>query len=52
MKHATMRAAVVVSAGATELFPTSQRGTAAGWLAMLWGPQMVARYLGLFAPHN
>ena len=25
---------------------------AAGWLAMLWGPQMVARYLGLFAPHG
>jgi leader peptidase (prepilin peptidase) / N-methyltransferase len=22
---------------------------AAGWVAMLWGPQMVARYLGLFA---
>ncbi len=25
---------------------------AAGWLVMLWGPQMVARYLGLFAPHG
>jgi leader peptidase (prepilin peptidase)/N-methyltransferase len=25
---------------------------AAGWLAMLWGPQMVGRYLGLFAPHG
>jgi leader peptidase (prepilin peptidase)/N-methyltransferase len=25
---------------------------AAGWVAMLWGPQMVARYLGLFAPHS
>jgi leader peptidase (prepilin peptidase)/N-methyltransferase len=25
---------------------------AAGWLAMLWGPQMIARYLGLFAPHS
>jgi leader peptidase (prepilin peptidase) / N-methyltransferase len=25
---------------------------AAGWLAMLWGPQMVADYLGLFAPHG
>ena len=24
---------------------------AAGWVTMLWGPQMVARYLGLFAPH-
>jgi leader peptidase (prepilin peptidase)/N-methyltransferase len=24
---------------------------AAGWLAMLWGPQLVARYLGLFAQH-
>jgi leader peptidase (prepilin peptidase)/N-methyltransferase len=38
-----------------------QRGTplpfgpflaAAGWLVMLWGPQMVARYLGLFAPQS
>jgi len=36
-----------------------QRGTpipfgpflaAAGWLAMLWGPAMVAGYLGLYAP--
>jgi leader peptidase (prepilin peptidase) / N-methyltransferase len=25
---------------------------AAGWVAMLWGPQLVARYLGLFAPHG
>jgi leader peptidase (prepilin peptidase)/N-methyltransferase len=25
---------------------------AAGWVAMLWGPQMVGRYLGLFAPHG
>jgi leader peptidase (prepilin peptidase) / N-methyltransferase len=25
---------------------------AAGWVAMLWGPQMVARYLGLFALHS
>jgi leader peptidase (prepilin peptidase)/N-methyltransferase len=25
---------------------------AAGWVAMLWGPQWVARYLGLFAPHG
>ena len=25
---------------------------AAGWLAMLWGPQMVADYLGLFAPRG
>jgi leader peptidase (prepilin peptidase) / N-methyltransferase len=25
---------------------------AAGWVAMLWGPQMVADYLGLFAPHR
>jgi leader peptidase (prepilin peptidase)/N-methyltransferase len=24
----------------------------AGWLAMLWGPHMVTRYLGLFAPHG
>jgi leader peptidase (prepilin peptidase)/N-methyltransferase len=24
----------------------------AGWLAMLWGPQMVARYLGLIAPRG
>jgi len=23
---------------------------AAGWLAMMWGPEWVARYLGLFAP--
>ena len=22
----------------------------AGWVAMLWGPQLVARYLGLYAP--
>jgi len=25
---------------------------AAGWVAMLWGPQLVARYLGLFGPQN
>jgi leader peptidase (prepilin peptidase) / N-methyltransferase len=25
---------------------------AAGWVAMLWGPQMASRYLGLFAPHG
>ena len=25
---------------------------AAGWVSMLWGPQMVARYLGLFAPYR
>jgi leader peptidase (prepilin peptidase)/N-methyltransferase len=25
---------------------------AAGWLSMMWGPQAVARYLGLFAPHG
>ncbi len=25
---------------------------AAGWVSMLWGPQMVAQYLGLFAPHG
>ncbi len=25
---------------------------AAGWLAMMWGPQAVAQYLGLFAPHT
>ncbi|MFI4869775.1 MAG: prepilin peptidase [Steroidobacterales bacterium] len=25
---------------------------AAGWLSMMWGPQAVARYLGLFAPPN
>ena len=25
---------------------------AAGWVAMLWGPQLVARYLGLFAAQN
>jgi leader peptidase (prepilin peptidase) / N-methyltransferase len=25
---------------------------AAGWVAMLWGPQMVSRYLGLFAPRG
>jgi leader peptidase (prepilin peptidase)/N-methyltransferase len=25
---------------------------AAGWVAMLWGPQMVSRYLGLLAPHG
>jgi leader peptidase (prepilin peptidase)/N-methyltransferase len=25
---------------------------AAGWVAMLWGPQMVSRYLGLFAAHG
>ena len=25
---------------------------AAGWVTMLWGPQMVARYLGLFALHS
>ncbi len=25
---------------------------AAGWVAMLWGPQLVARYLGLFATHG
>jgi leader peptidase (prepilin peptidase)/N-methyltransferase len=25
---------------------------AAGWVAMLWGPQLVARYLGLFAAHG
>jgi leader peptidase (prepilin peptidase)/N-methyltransferase len=25
---------------------------AAGWVSMLWGPQMVSRYLGLFAPHG
>jgi len=24
----------------------------AGWVAMLWGPDMVARYLGLFASHR
>jgi leader peptidase (prepilin peptidase)/N-methyltransferase len=22
----------------------------AGWVAMLWGPQIVTRYLGLYAP--
>jgi leader peptidase (prepilin peptidase)/N-methyltransferase len=25
---------------------------AAGWVAMLWGPQLVTRYLGLYAPHS
>jgi len=25
---------------------------AAGWVAMMWGPQLVARYLGLYAPHR
>jgi leader peptidase (prepilin peptidase)/N-methyltransferase len=25
---------------------------AAGWVAMLWGPQLVAGYLGLFALHS
>jgi leader peptidase (prepilin peptidase)/N-methyltransferase len=25
---------------------------AAGWVAMLWGPQMVGQYLGLVAPHR
>ena len=25
---------------------------AAGWVAMLWGPQMVSQYLGLLAPHR
>jgi leader peptidase (prepilin peptidase)/N-methyltransferase len=25
---------------------------AAGWVAMLWGPQLVAGYLGLFAAHG
>ena len=25
---------------------------AAGWVAMLWGPQIVARYLGLFVPRG
>jgi len=25
---------------------------AAGWVAMLWGPQLVASYLGLFATHG
>jgi leader peptidase (prepilin peptidase) / N-methyltransferase len=25
---------------------------AAGWVSMLWGPQMVSQYLGLFAPHG
>jgi leader peptidase (prepilin peptidase)/N-methyltransferase len=25
---------------------------AAGWLVMLWGPQMVAGYLGLFRPYS
>ena len=25
---------------------------AAGWIAMLWGPQLVARYLGLYARHG
>lgn len=38
-----------------------QRGTpipfgpflaAAGWIAMLWGPQLVARYLGLYGQHG
>lgn len=24
---------------------------AAGWIALMWGPQLVARYLGLYAPH-
>jgi leader peptidase (prepilin peptidase)/N-methyltransferase len=24
----------------------------AGWVAMLWGPDMVARYLGLFVLHR
>ncbi len=24
----------------------------AGWVAMLWGPQLVASYLGLYAPHG
>ncbi len=25
---------------------------AAGWVAMMWGPEIVARYLGLFAPRG
>jgi leader peptidase (prepilin peptidase)/N-methyltransferase len=25
---------------------------AAGWVAMLWGPQLVESYLGLFAAHG
>jgi leader peptidase (prepilin peptidase)/N-methyltransferase len=25
---------------------------AAGWLALMWGPQLVSRYLGLYAPHG
>lgn len=25
---------------------------AAGWLALMWGPQLVAHYLGLYAPHG
>jgi leader peptidase (prepilin peptidase) / N-methyltransferase len=25
---------------------------AAGWIALMWGPALVARYLGLYAPHG
>ena len=25
---------------------------AAGWIALMWGPQLVSRYLGLYAPHR
>jgi leader peptidase (prepilin peptidase)/N-methyltransferase len=25
---------------------------AAGWIAMMWGPELVARYLGLYAHHG
>jgi leader peptidase (prepilin peptidase)/N-methyltransferase len=55
-------AAVVgaVTGGLLILTRQHQRGTpipfgpflaAAGWVAMLWGPQLVTRYLGLYGPH-
>ena len=38
--------------GARHPIPFGPFLAAAGWVAMLWGPQMVARYLGLFALHS
>jgi leader peptidase (prepilin peptidase) / N-methyltransferase len=47
--------------GALILAHRSERGNpmpfgpflaAAGWIALMWGPQLVARYLGLYAPHG